>query len=288
MTIPITSALVFQTDLRHPVVIRERLDIADFVGAGYRPTDPSARLYRERGNEFHLTALGSMPVGVNGRRIPGRPLRDGDEIVVGSTVAIFRQAHPSGELDGRYVWHQATPLPDRPFRLDLARQFDTLMLNCGMDRCALDDHVVEDWHRAPPIGPHFGFGRVRHLQLDPQCRAGYDHSTWELVGSGNPVIVKQRITSIGIPLTVIRWELSRTSDHASPFVTQSLVIGTKDEELPSPVTRALASLLGQAPRLRPATDEALWALHHTDRILGLPGRSVKDPDDALYCSISRM
>lgn len=280
----VSTALVFETDVRRPVRVHGAIN----VGGSPKGRPPVYSVMRKQDGDFRVEQLGRQLVQVNGRRIPERPLRDGDEIVFGSSVAVFRQATFHADLEPDYAWDELKTDAPLDFISDVVKVFSRVLDDCGQTSPATKEHLVEDWRTAPIDGPHFGFGRRRTLLMDQALSIGIDRSEWDMVGSGAPVLMRQRLVSIGLPDAVIKWELSKRSRAlGSPFSHDVLVAGWRTPAVRATLHAAIVARVGKFVTFAPAGEEILWRLHHTDRILSLPG-GRRHPDDAIYSTISSL
>jgi hypothetical protein len=282
MAANVVTALVFKDDVRHPVEIESAYELRD---GGARA---AATLVESPARVFTLQPSGSQPVHVNGRGVPDRNLRDGDEIVVGDTVCVFRQALAVSDLEHYDEWSTVHASIRVDFVSSVRPTWLRLLSACGLPGTPSTEFLVEDWRSVQIVGPHFGFGRRRSLWMDEACTWGLDQMQWDVVGSGQPSFVLQRLTSVGLHGLVLKWQLRRRSrDAADPFMHESLLIGCADRSQHDLAQDALRVPFGRDLRLERASDEAIWSLHHTDRILALPGVD-RYADYGIYSTISRL
>lgn len=260
--------LVYKDDPLNPLPVG-RTGLATSPASSPTTERPALLRSDDRGH-FLIEPPRRGSVLVNGSADLVHPLRDGDEIVAGAVTAIFRLAFPASDLESALSW-DAVAVPDEPpLKPDIAKAFDTILLNAGLPRDALSEHSAEDYRVHPVTHRHFGFGRIRSLYLDGGLGFGVDHSRWEIVGAGSPTVVRQRLVSIGLPDSVVKWDLrKRSREIGEPFVTERLLVGWRQESARQRAHAALRAAFGPKTSFEPAATEAVWNLHHVDRIMSL-------------------
>lgn len=288
MAVAITTALVFERDVRRPVELREQAFLGPEGSRHARSSTTWARLWQEEPHVYRIEASGPVAVAVNGRGIPERPLRDGDEIVVRDRACVFRQALADSDLEHHEHWEMLETERPVDFLSDATVTLLKVLKECGFPGTPERETVVEDYRNITITIPHFGFGRRRSLLTDPGYEWGLDCSYWDVVGSGKPSFVRQRLTSLGLAGVVLKWDLRRRSrEDWEPFVSETLLVGSSDPVQRKTVREALKVPFGSKLKLVPASDQALWMMNHTDRILTFPGEK-NIPDHRINSSISRL
>ncbi|HEX5122555.1 MAG TPA: biotin-dependent carboxyltransferase family protein [Rhodanobacteraceae bacterium] len=145
------AATIALTGADHPDVPMWRpLDVAADTVIDFGTARHGARAYLAIAGGFAVDrVLGSASTDVNARLggIDGRPLRDGDRLVIGAVGRSAAQSHPAWSLDPR-PWFDADTAT--PIRLICGTHFDAL--DAG-SRTALFDHVF----RIAPDSNRVGF-----------------------------------------------------------------------------------------------------------------------------------
>ena len=277
------GALVFRSSPSSPVRI-----VDTFNYCPPRSLEPAAVIARTKSGEHVATVTGGPhELWVNGKARRERVLRDGDELAVHGSVALFRSGFTAADLEPGLRWHVVRAGIGPAVPRDPARLFHHVFASFGHSLDLTAPRVIEDWRQLPLGDQYFGFGRTRTVAVNA-AGVGADMSRWEVVRPEQIAAYRQRWTTVGLDGLTLRWQVTkRHCEENFGYDHDVLLIGGKDNLVLTKATDVLSDFFDAEIQCDPAPNDTLWDMHFVDRIVKMPNHAKHGSGNRVNSTITR-